>query len=186
MGHSWTCRSGRGLLLAALLALVACAPPPPTPTPLPTATPVPPTATPIPPTPTPIPPTATPVPPTATPVPPTPTTIATATTPAKAAGELHRVGVTEDRANRIWGFKPSRLTIAVGDTVEFVNDGEEEHDFTAIGGPFESPTVAPGEKFAFTFTETGEITYYCTLHLDQEGFITVVDDAAGGAYGEGY
>lgn len=75
-------------VLAAVLAVAACAGEDPTATPVPpTNTPVPPTATPVPPTDTPVPPTATPVPPTNTPVPPTATPVPPTATSAPAATE---------------------------------------------------------------------------------------------------
>lgn len=74
-----------GAVLAAVLAVAACAGEDPTATPVPpTATPVPPTNTPVPPTATPIPPTDTPVPPTDTPIPPTDTPAPPTATPAPA------------------------------------------------------------------------------------------------------
>ena len=73
-------------VLAAILAVAACAGEDPTATPVPpTDTPVPPTATAVPPTDTPVPPTDTPVPPTATPVPPTATPVPPTEPPAPAA-----------------------------------------------------------------------------------------------------
>lgn len=175
-------------LLLALTLLVACAAPPgnppagaPTVAPSPTA--VPPTATTAPS------PTAVPASPTAVPTKPaaaTPSPAATkpaaapaAATKAPAAavepgGRTHRVGVTEDKPNDRWGFNPSEITIAIGDTIEFVNDGKEEHDFTAVNGLFESPTVPPGGTYTFTFGQPGRIRYYCTLHDNQEGLVVVL------------
>lgn len=122
------------------------------PTPPPTATPTaPPTGTP-PPTATPTaPPTGTP-PPTATPTPP----------PA----QIHDVSMIDNE------FVPKDITIKVGDTVKWVNNGALNHDATSDDGTtfssaseFPSPTyMAPGDEFEFTFTSEGVIPYYCILH----------------------
>jgi plastocyanin len=93
--------------------------------------------------------------------------------PALVTAQTPRVGVTEDKPNKKWGFNPPRLSIAVGDTVEFVNNGAEEHDFVSVTDVFASPVVAPGASFTFTFTRPGEFKYYCTFHEGQEGFIVV-------------
>lgn len=115
--------------------------------------------------------------------------LAAATTPAFGAA-THRVGVTEDKPNKKWGFAPTAITVSIGDTIEFVNDGAEEHDFTALDNTFASPIVKPGETFAFTFTAPGRIVYYCTFHDGQEGLVIVqagpTADAASSGSDSGY
>ncbi len=107
-------------VLAAILAVAACAgedptatPVPPTNTPVPpTATPVPPTATPVPPTATPVPPTATPVPPTATPVPPTQPPAPMATEPPAPAATSAPAPATEDSPVEAYA-KQCQMDVAV-------------------------------------------------------------------------
>ena len=104
-------------VLAAVLAVAACAGEDPTATPVPpTATPVPPTATPVPPTDTPVPPTDTPVPPTNTPVPPTATPAPAATEPPAPAATAAPVATappaTEDSPVEAYA-KQCQMDVAV-------------------------------------------------------------------------
>lgn len=136
------------------------------PTPPPTASPTaPPTGTP-PPTATPTaPPTGTP-PPTATPTPP----------PA----EIHDVSMIDNE------FVPADITINVGDTVRWTNNGALPHDArsddgTTFSSADQYPTpdfMQPGDVYEFTFNSEGEIPYYCILHggpggIGMSGTITV-------------
>lgn len=81
--------------------------------------------------------------------------------------------MVEDKPNDRWGFKPDPIEIKVGDTIQFVNDGQEEHDFTAVGRRFESPLLPPGGTFSHTFTQAGDVRYVCTVHENMEGLIRV-------------
>lgn len=93
--------------------------------------------------------------------------------PSAAQAATVRVGVVEDKARDRWGFNPGDLTIAVGDTVRFVNDGDEVHTFEANSGLFNSNSVNPGGSFSFTFTAPGDVSYVCSLHPRMEGVIRV-------------
>jgi Plastocyanin len=75
-------------------------------------------------------------------------------------------------------FNPSRLTISVGDIVEYVNEDETPHTFTALKIPptasrFDSGPVDPGKSFRYTFKVAGDYTIYCTLHPHKGVEITV-------------
>lgn len=141
----------------------------PTPTPTPTAAPTPtPTSTPMAtPTPTPM-------------VTPTPTPVATPTpTPTPM---IHDVSMGDNF------FSPQNLTIKVGDTVGWTNNGNLSHTTTSDQGPgaiwnsnsqFPSPLfMQPGDVFEFTFTSEGPFPYFCILHgapggIGMAGTITV-------------
>lgn len=75
-------------------------------------------------------------------------------------------------------FAPQALTVEVGTTVAWVNSGVAPHTVTARDGSFDSGIKASGERFEYTFTELGTFEYFCTLHPDMVGTVTVV--AAGG------
>jgi hypothetical protein len=75
-------------------------------------------------------------------------------------------------------YNPSRLTINVGDTVEYVNEDETPHTFTSLKVPagasrFDSGAVEPGKTFRYTFRVAGDYTVYCTLHPHKGVAITV-------------
>jgi plastocyanin len=61
-------------------------------------------------------------------------------------------------------FDPAELSIPVGTTVRWVNDGELPHTATADDDSFDSGTLQPGESFEFTFDTAGDYPYYCLLH----------------------
>lgn len=61
-------------------------------------------------------------------------------------------------------FDPAELSIPVGTTVRWVNDGQLPHTATADDDSFDSGTLQTGESFEFTFDTAGEYPYYCLLH----------------------
>ena len=82
------------------------------------------------------------------------------------------------------GFQPSPVQLQVGDTVTWINDDLEPHTVTSgsSGVPdnkFNSspdfiPLMAPGATFSHTFTEAGEYPYFCLLHPNMVGTVSVV------------
>ena len=74
-------------------------------------------------------------------------------------------------------YQPQDLTVAVGTTVTWRNDEPDRTVHSVTGGPLASPDLAPGEVFAFAFTEAGTYTYHCRLHTYMEGRVTVTDQA---------
>lgn len=64
-------------------------------------------------------------------------------------------------------------TAAVGDTVTIANEDSVGHTWTAVDGEFDSGTLAEGETFEFTFDEAGEFDYFCSIHPQMAGTVTV-------------
>src|SRR5690242_946933 len=65
-------------------------------------------------------------------------------------------------------FTPKTVTVAVGTTVEWVNEGGR-HAVEADDGSFNSDTMAAGAKFSHTFTKAGKYPYHCTFHGEKGG-----------------
>jgi plastocyanin len=72
-----------------------------------------------------------------------------------------------------FAFQPGGVEVAVGGTVSWSNNGETEHTVTANGGSFDSGTLAPGGGFSTTFSTPGTFSYFCTLHTQMRGTVTV-------------
>ena len=66
-------------------------------------------------------------------------------------------------------FDPAEITINVGDTVVWINEGRNDHTV-------DDRTLRPGQSFSMTFTRPGNYGYHCHLHHDDnmEGRIRVV------------
>ena len=71
-------------------------------------------------------------------------------------------------------FDPSSITIKVGTTVIWRNNGQQVHDIHARDGSFNSPLLNPGNSFTFTFTKPGLYRYYCIPH-EGDGMIGQVE-----------
>jgi plastocyanin len=82
-------------------------------------------------------------------------------------------------------FAPPSITIQVGGTVTWSNDGQTAHTTTANDGSFDSGNLDPGQSFNHTFTQPGTFAYYCEYHrsLGQEGTVTVQASGSGGGDG---
>ena len=71
------------------------------------------------------------------------------------------------------GFTPSSVTVAVGDTVTWVNRDTTNHQVVAATGAFASPVLRPGQRYSFTFRAAGTYRYRDALEPAERGTIVV-------------
>jgi LPXTG-motif cell wall-anchored protein len=84
-------------------------------------------------------------------------------------------------------FAPSAVTVNVGDTVTWTNDGPTPHSATANDGSFDTGIMEEGGSGSHTFTEAGTFSYICTPHPNMTGTVTVQaaqTDAGAGTGGD--
>ena len=77
---------------------------------------------------------------------------------ANAAPRVHTVLIEGMR------YQPEGLTVAVGDTVVWINRDMVPHTATSASGHFDSNEIAPGQSWTHTVRATGEFAYVCTYH----------------------
>ena len=70
-------------------------------------------------------------------------------------------------------FRPAELTVPAGTEVTWTNDDPTAHTVTADDDGFDSGVLDPGQTFSWTFETTGTVTYFCAIHPDMRGSITV-------------
>lgn len=75
-----------------------------------------------------------------------------------------------------FSFSPATLTIKVGTTVQWSNNGPSQHTTTSDAATWNSGTLNPpmgggpygggsaGGSYSFTFNSTGTYGYHCSLH----------------------
>jgi nitrite reductase (NO-forming) len=75
-------------------------------------------------------------------------------------------------------FQPNPAQVSTGITVTWTNDDAQPHTATSgqnvtPDGRFDSGIMAPAATFDFTFTEAGEYPYFCILHPNMVGTVSV-------------
>jgi plastocyanin len=87
----------------------------------------------------------------------------------------HAEAATQHVAMENYAYSPSSLTIRVGDTVVWTNHDQAPHDVVTTSGPvsLQSPLLATGESWSFTFTVAGTYSYYCSVHPDMRAQVVV-------------
>ena len=70
-------------------------------------------------------------------------------------------------------FAPDDLTIAAGTTVTWINTDSVSHTSTSDGTGWNSATLEPGGRFAFTFQTAGTFPYHCVIHPGMVGTVVV-------------
>ena len=75
-------------------------------------------------------------------------------------------------------FQPNPVQVSVGNTVTWTNNDAQPHTATSgenatPDGRFDSSIMAPAATFDFTFTEAGEYPYFCLLHPNMVGTVSV-------------
>ena len=76
-------------------------------------------------------------------------------------------------AIRNFAFVPALLTVAPGDTVEWVNQDSFIHTTAADSAAWSSPEIATGHRFLFVAKQPGRVTYHCANHPIMRGEIVV-------------
>lgn len=70
-------------------------------------------------------------------------------------------------------FDPANVAIAVGETVQFINDDEEPHTATSTDGAFNSKALDTNQTWNYTPTKAGSFPYICSIHPFMKGTLTV-------------
>ncbi len=76
-------------------------------------------------------------------------------------------------------YIPLNLEVTPGTTVEWTNDDSVPHTIQSLNekgeiiGLFNSAPLQTGEKFEYTFDESGVYNYYCSFHPWRIGIVTV-------------
>jgi LPXTG-motif cell wall-anchored protein len=82
-----------------------------------------------------------------------------------------------------FAFGPKSLTVQVGDTVSWFNQGPSSHSATADNGSFNTGVLAKGASGSFTFKTPGTFSYHCTPHPFMKASITVLAASSGSGGG---
>jgi plastocyanin len=80
-------------------------------------------------------------------------------------------------------YSPNPIQVSVGTTVTWTNNDAQPHTVTSgsngqpdnkfNSSPNFTPLLNPGQTFSFTFTEAGEYPYFCSLHPNMVGTVSV-------------
>jgi plastocyanin len=70
-------------------------------------------------------------------------------------------------------FVPESITVAVGDTVVWVNKDLVAHTATSSTGAFDSKMIAPDKSWKLTVRTPGEFAYVCTYHVTMTATLRV-------------
>jgi plastocyanin len=76
-----------------------------------------------------------------------------------------------------FAFTPKTITVPVGTTVLWTNNGNAPHTVTSTSSPkaFDSGTLNSGDTFQHTFTTAGQFPYRCNIHPSMTGMVIVVE-----------
>ena len=72
-------------------------------------------------------------------------------------------------------YSPSRLTVAAGTTVTWVNRDDVPHTATSTkkARAFDSGTLDTDQKFSHLFSQPGTYDYFCAVHPHMTGQVIV-------------
>jgi amicyanin len=79
-----------------------------------------------------------------------------------------------------FSFTPGTITIDVGDTVTWNNNGPTPHSATANDGSFDTGILRKGQSGSHTFAQAGTYSYICTPHPYMKGTVVVQAAQSGG------
>ena len=74
-----------------------------------------------------------------------------------------------------FAFAPAALVVKIGTKVTWTNEDADAHTVTSqtVGGPLQSPALATGQAYSYTFTKAGTYAYLCTIHPFMVATVTV-------------
>ena len=74
-----------------------------------------------------------------------------------------------------FAFEPAQLSVKVGDTVTWTNEGSAPHTVKWSDDEPESDQLGSGDTYERTFDAAGSYPYVCGIHSQMEGTITVTE-----------
>jgi plastocyanin len=77
-------------------------------------------------------------------------------------------------------FDPPDAAIEPGSTITWTNNGALPHTVTADDGSFDSGVLNPGDSYTVAFDGQGTVTYYCAIHPEMRGSVTLGGSGGGG------
>jgi LPXTG-motif cell wall-anchored protein len=85
------------------------------------------------------------------------------------AGAAPRAAETKNVSAKDFAFEPKTITVNVGDTITWTNDGPAPHTVSADDGSFDSGNLDKGATFSHTFDKAGTLAYFCKYHGSKGG-----------------
>jgi plastocyanin len=70
-------------------------------------------------------------------------------------------------------FVPKEITISPGTRVTWTNHDQTPHLLTDRRKVFASKALDTDDSYSFTFTQAGDVAYFCTLHPFMTGIVHV-------------
>jgi methylmalonyl-CoA mutase C-terminal domain/subunit len=100
----------------------------------------------------------------------------------RRSGDAPRATAAADTGVTIsdFEFAPASVTVDVGDTVTWTNDGPTPHSATADDGSFDTGIFDAGQSRSHTFDQAGTFAYFCTPHPNMRGTVNVRAASTGG------
>ncbi len=95
---------------------------------------------------------------------PTTSTAATATPATSGTATPSVVPTSASVTIKDFEFGPATVTVTVGGTVTWTNNGPSTHTVTADDGSFNSGDLTVGKTFSQTFNTAGTFSYHCSIH----------------------
>ena len=75
-----------------------------------------------------------------------------------------------------WHYEPANLTVSVGTTVTWLNQGHTSVTVTSPDGLFDSEQIPPGGSYSLIFYAPGRYRYFCVPYPHMKGNVTVTSD----------
>jgi LPXTG-motif cell wall-anchored protein len=93
--------------------------------------------------------------------------------PSGGSPDLHAASTSSSVTISDFKFEPKSITVSVGTTVTWTNQGPTAHTATADDGTFDTGTLTKGATGRFTFNKAGTYKYHCTPHPFMKASVTV-------------
>src|SRR3954447_13206862 len=80
-----------------------------------------------------------------------------------------------------FSFGPTSVTVNVGESVTWTNNGPTRHSATANDGSFDTGLLPKGKSASHSFGKAGTFAYVCSIHPNMHGTVRVVAASGGGS-----
>jgi plastocyanin len=77
-----------------------------------------------------------------------------------------------------FAFEPATVTVPLGTTITWVNQGPTQHTTVSFDGPdkiWDSKIMEAGDTYSYTPTELGTYEYLCGLHPNMKATLIVTE-----------